>query len=110
MNRTIHWLLLALTTLLLMLVAHASESLNFHDANAIVAEYKQWMIGANGTGPVIPHSARDHRSNYNLKGSVPKRFLQCEKQGAGQGINLGWTSDASAKSADESAEWHSSFS
>lgn len=106
MNRTTHWLALALTTLLLTPGAHASEPLNFHDASAIVAEYKQWMIGANGTGPVIPHSERDHRSNYNLKGSVPKKFLQYEKQGAGQGINLGWTNDASAKSADERAKWH----
>lgn len=106
MNRTVPWLALALSTLLLAPHAIASEPLNFHDASKIMAEYKQWMIGANGTGPVIPRSERDHRSNYNLKGSVPRKFLQYEKQGAGGGINLGWTDNASAKSADNASRWH----
>lgn len=86
--------------------AQASEPLNFHDASNIVAEYKQWMIGANGSGPVIPHSERDHRSNFNLKGLVPKKFLQYEKQGAGRGINIGWTDTASAATATKSSQWH----
>jgi hypothetical protein len=106
MNRTIHCLALVLTTLLLTPGAWASEPLNFHDASQIVDKYKQWMIGANGGGQVIPHSERDHRSNYNLKGSVLKKFLQYEKQGAGRGINLGWTDDASVKSANKNSKWH----
>lgn len=104
--RRAHRLALALTTALLAPSAWASEPLNFHDASKIVAKYKQWMIGANDTGVVIPHSERDHRSNYNLKGSVLKRFLQYEKQGAGRGINIGWTDNASADTATKSSKWH----
>jgi hypothetical protein len=101
------WIKLSLTAALLMpAVASASDPLNFHDASEIMAEYKQWMIGANGSGVVIPSSERDHRSRYNLKGSVPKKFLQYEKQGAGRGINIGWTDDASAHSADRTSKWH----
>jgi len=106
MYRAKHWLTLVLAAWLMLPSAQASEPLNFHDASNIVAEYKQWMIGANGSGPVIPHSERDHRSNFNLKGSVPRKFLQYEKQGAGRGINIGWTSNASAKTATKSSQWH----
>lgn len=70
--------------------------MNFHDASQIVAEYKQWMIGANGSGLVIPYDKREHRSGYNLKGSKIRKYLHYEKQGAGRGINLGGTNNASA--------------
>ncbi len=92
--------------LLMSAAAWASDPLNFHDASEIMAKYKQWMIGANGSGEVPPYSEREHRSKNNLKGLVPRKFLQYEKQGAGRGINIGWTDDASAKSADRTSKWH----
>ncbi len=101
-----YWIALALAAALLAPSTQASEPMNFHDASQIVAEYKQWMIGANGTGLVIPYDKRDHRSSYNLKGSVIRKFLHYEKQGAGRGINLGWTNNASASTANKNAKWH----
>ena len=72
--------------------------------------YKQWVIGAtpeskgylctkkNWTGP----KAR----NYNIKGTVLRKFLQYEKQGSLGGINLGWTNSANAKTGKERARWY----
>ena len=70
-------------------------------------KYKQWMIGANSSGFIYPKSSWKGPAdrNYNIKGSVIKKFLQYEKQGTGRGINLGWTDNASAKTAAKRSKW-----
>ena len=69
---------------------------------------KQWVIGANGSGFLYPGSAANsfRRSiiTYNIKGTVLRKFLQYEKQGKWKGINLGWTNNASAKTAKKRAK------
>lgn len=106
MSTSRNWIALLLAATLVVPGIHASEPLNFHDASQIMAKYKQWMVGANSPGPVLVYNARDHRSNYNLKGSVNRKFLHYEKQGTGRGINLGWTSNASASTANKNSKWH----
>ncbi|MET0415483.1 MAG: hypothetical protein ABW022_05625 [Actinoplanes sp.] len=50
--------------------------------------YKQWNIGVDQPGPVLP------KGRYTLRNSRSRKFLQYEKQT--WGINLGWTDDATA--------------
>ena len=71
------------------------------EAIKVMAGYKQWMIGANKKGLVYPKS-----SNYNLKGTINKKFLQYERQGTGGGINIGWTDNASASTATARSLWY----
>ncbi|MCP3887431.1 MAG: hypothetical protein GY702_00960, partial [Desulfobulbaceae bacterium] len=67
--------------------------------------------GANSRGVVDAIISRGANprffpdSYHNLKGSNNKKFLQYERQGTGRGINLGWTSDARAKTAKKAAHW-----
>lgn len=81
--------------------------ISFERAAAEVAVFKTWMIGANRSGVVdavtLPTSPIGSR--YNLKGLDNKKFLQYERQGTFGGINLGWTNNASAKTAKKSAYW-----
>jgi hypothetical protein len=78
----------------------------FAAAAALMAPYKQWMIGANATGFVYPNlSSGPASEKYNLKGMVNTKFLQYEKQGTFGGINLGWTKSASAGTAIDRAQW-----
>jgi hypothetical protein len=78
----------------------------FAAASKLMAQYKQWMIGANATGFVYPNTTSGPASKkYNLKGKVPIKFLQYEKQGTFGGINLGWTNSASAGTAIDRARW-----
>ena len=78
----------------------------FATAAALMARYKQWMIGANGTGFVYPNTTSGPASKkYNLKGTVITKFLQYEKQGWSGGINVGWTKTASAGTAIDRAQW-----
>jgi hypothetical protein len=81
--------------------------ISFPDACKLMAPYKQWMIGANSTGFLYPKSSWNGPASksYNLKGLVLRKFLQYEKQGAGRGINIGWTDDASASTATKRAKW-----
>ena len=82
------------------------EENEFEAAAARLARYKEWMIGANVTGFVYPNTTGGPSSRkYNLKGSVPRKFLQYEKQGYFGGINLGWTNTASAGTAIDGAQW-----
>jgi len=88
--------------------ANAVDSISFEKANQLMAPYKQWMIGANNTGTVrhgLPNGPVAD-AQYNLKGSVPRKFLQYEKQGTWRGINLGWTDNASASTAIKRAKWY----
>lgn len=73
----------------------------------VMAPYKDWMIGANRTGNVVPKINRGGTTNgeYNLKGKDVRKFLQYEKQGTWQGINVGWTDNASASTAINRAQW-----
>ncbi len=82
------------------------RSVSVADASKVMAPYKQWMIGANKTGLVYT-SVLDGPvdKQYNLKGSAIRKFLQYEKQGTFGGINLGWTDNASARTATESSKW-----
>jgi len=83
-----------------------TEAEKFRAAARLMTRFKQWMIGANATGFVYPNSSSGPASmKYNLKGSVPRKFLQYEKQGYFGGINLGWTNTASAGTAIDRAQW-----
>jgi hypothetical protein len=57
------------------------------------------MVGANKTGLVYagPHF-------YNLKGKVNRKFLHWEFQDV-RGVDLGWTDNASASTADKNSKW-----
>jgi len=68
-----------------------------------VSDYLVWMIGANKTGVVnaVLTLRADPKSYYNLKGLQNRKFFQYERQGKGRGINLGWTKNASAQTAQE---------
>ena len=90
-------------------VPQAARNVTVSEANTIMAQYKQWMIGANNTGNV-EHSLANGAFNYNLKGKVIRKFLQYEKQGTFGGINLGWTDNASASTATKRAKWFFSTS
>jgi len=74
-------------------------------------QVRQWMIGvgANGSGYIYPHYFRKGTSKgpgyYNIKGSVIRRFLYNKPQGTWQGINLGWTDNASVKTSVKRAQW-----
>lgn len=76
-----------------------------------ITNFKQWMIGANRksnvdgilTRGVNPRTTP--QSFYNLKGLRNKRFLQYERQGKGRGINIGWTDNANAETANGKAHW-----
>ncbi|MCW8943377.1 MAG: hypothetical protein OQL27_01315 [Sedimenticola sp.] len=72
-----------------------------------VSDYLVWMIGANNTGVVdaVTSLRADSISYYNLKGLQNKKFLQYERQGTGRGINLGWTNNASAQTAQKQSRW-----
>ncbi len=75
-------------------------------APATLAAYlKQWKIGAGQTGPVLSKrrfTDAPERS-YSLKGKVPRKYLQSEKQTFG--INLGWTDDAEPETAARVSRW-----
>jgi len=98
--------LLSLTTYL-----QAAQSRNHRmsdkDRSKLVTPFKEWMIGANKKGVVdaVLVSGANNTSFYNLKNSEKKKFFQYEKQGTARGINLGWTDNASAKTAIKRALW-----
>ncbi len=77
-------------------------------SHAVPSQYKQWVIGANKAGYIYPkkHGNRSSARNYNIKGTVLRKFLQYEKQGKWQGINIGWTDNASANTAIKRAKWY----
>jgi len=89
-------------------VTHDHRAVGFAEASKVLAPYKQWMIGANKTGYVLTKQAWSGPAarNYNLKGSVIRKFLQYEKQGTWRGINLGWTDNASAHTAIVRSQWY----
>lgn len=75
------------------------------DAMKKVEKYKEWMLGANSQGTidaVLSPSIRDS-SRYNLKGKTIRKFFQREKQRFG--IDLGWSENASKKSALQKSRW-----
>ncbi len=76
-------------------------------SNITDAKATQWMIGANGSGHILPKRSWKAAKgrNYNIKNLERRRFLQYEKQGTGRGINLGWTANASAATAKKRAQW-----
>lgn len=83
------------------------EDVRFLKALKLMHPYTQWMIGANKTGAVYTSLADGPDSKrYNLKGKGVRKFLQYEKQGTFGGINLGWTDNASAKTATGSSQWY----
>lgn len=81
--------------------------LTLEQRQAEIEPFRQWMIGANKTGKVegVLVSGANLSSHYNFKNLTHKKFLQYEKQGATGGINLGWTKNASNKTADKRARW-----
>lgn len=78
--------------------AHADQPVTSYDIPSL---YKQWMIGANSRGDLLPGPGHF----YNLKNRKRRRFLQYEKQGTWQGINLGWTNNATAQTARVKSKW-----
>lgn len=84
-----------------------SASISFEQACQLMAPYRQFMIGANSKGYLYAKDSYNGRAgmSYNIKGLVNRKFLQYEKQGIGRGINIGWTSNASADTATKRAKW-----
>ena len=78
--------------------ARADQPVTSYD---IPSQYKQWMVGANSRGTITPAPG----NYYNLKGLKNRKFFQYEKQGAGRGINLGWTNNATALTAKTKGKW-----
>jgi hypothetical protein len=74
----------------------------------MMARYKQWRIGDGAGGKIYPQSLRTNArsQSYNIKGKVLSKYLQYERQGAGRGINLGWTDNDSKQTATARAKWH----
>jgi hypothetical protein len=70
---------------------------------SLADDLKQWVIG--GTGALQPKRKFDGRPerNFNLRGLKIDKYLQHEKQSVG--INIGWTDDASAKTAAKVTRW-----
>jgi hypothetical protein len=70
---------------------------------SLADDLKQWMIGSAGTlQPKRKFDGRPER-NFNLRGLKLDKYLQHEEQRFG--INLGWTDDASAKTAAKVTRW-----
>jgi hypothetical protein len=73
---------------------------------ALVAEYKQWLLGATKPkGPVLPKASFEPHPerSYSLKNNRNHHYLQHEEQT--WGINLGWTDDGSNQTGDKVARW-----
>ena len=83
------------------------RSHSLQDSIKQVTPFKEWMIGANKKGVVdaVINSKASQSSFYNLKGLKKKKFLQYERQGTGRGINIGWTNNASASTAQNKSRW-----
>jgi len=75
-----------------------------------MSESKEWVIGANPGASGYLYTKKkwegSENYNYNIKGLVLRKFLQYEKQGTLGGINLGWTSNASASTGEKRAKWY----
>jgi hypothetical protein len=82
-----------------------AEDMSFAEAQAITADFQQWMIGSNVSGFVLTKSSFDGPvdRSYNLKGLKLRKFLQWEDQTFG--INLGWTDNASAETSRKVSRW-----
>jgi len=94
------------------MVSHAEtrprdHRVNLKDAISEVAIFKEWMIGVNRSGVVdaVVSPLSPIGSRYNLKGLDNKRFLQYERQGKLRGINLGWSNNATTKTARNKSNW-----
>jgi hypothetical protein len=82
-----------------------TTKLNPADVVDLVTKYKQWTIGSNGSGTVLPKARFDQHPerSYTLKNRMPRKFLQYEEQDFG--INLGWTDDAEPATGLRVARW-----
>lgn len=71
----------------------------------LLSAYKQWIIGADASGPVLSKKSFERPPGrvYSVSNRVVHRFLQYEEQTVG--INLGWTDDASAATGRNVARW-----
>ncbi|GAB3407724.1 hypothetical protein [Flindersiella endophytica] len=69
------------------------------------AHYKQWMIGPDQNGLVLPKAkfADSSSRNYALKNAAIRKCLQYEKQT--MGINLGFTDDCEPKTVQKVTRW-----
>ena len=81
-----------------------------------MGDYREFMIGTNNPGHVYPKDSYNGplssdtgqlypNKSYNIKGLSNRKFLQYKTQGKGRGINVGWTSNASADTAIKEAKW-----
>lgn len=75
------------------------------DVAQLAREFTQWFLAGGKAGPVQPKAtfAQNPERNFSLKGSVPRKFLQWEKQTFG--INLGWTDNASPDTGKRVSRW-----
>jgi hypothetical protein len=82
-----------------------AQDMSFAEAQAITADFQQWMIGSNVSGFVLTKSSFNGPADrsYNLKGLKLKKFLQHEDQTFG--MNLGWTDNASAETSQKVSRW-----
>ena len=77
------------------------------DVDVVVDLFRQWTILADHTpkgGSIRPKTTFDGPANrnYQLKGKVPRKFLQWEDQ---IGMNIGWTDDAEPRTATKVQRW-----
>ncbi len=82
-----------------------SDTITPTQVSELVDHYKQWTIGADHAGQVLPKSHFEDapERSYNLKNKALRKFLQYENQN--WGINLGWTDDASPETGKRVARW-----
>lgn len=69
------------------------------------AFYKQWSIGSDQTGFLLPKArfADSASRNYSIKNATIRKFLQYEKQTLG--INLGFTTNAEPETGKKVSRW-----
>jgi hypothetical protein len=74
------------------------------DVARLADTFRQWYLANGKAGPVLPKAtfAESPARSFNLKGSVPRKFLRHEKS---TGVNLGWTDDASPTTAERVSRW-----
>lgn len=95
----------SLKLFLLALVFSAGSA--WAETNITDKELAQWRIGAGTKGFILPKKSWKAAKGraYSIKNLEVRKFLQYEPSGTFGGINLGWTDNASAATADKSTRW-----
>lgn len=65
--------------------------------------FAKWMFNANSPGFVVPTTSGAQARGHSLKNGSTRKFLRYERQR--NGINLGWTDNASAATEQANRNW-----